>query len=434
MIERYTRKRMGKVWSEKNRFLNWVKVEVAVLMAKVVIGELKVKIPKNFENSIKISVKEINWIEQEETKHDVIAFLIHTSNQLPEELRPYWHDRMTFYDTQDPGLILQLLASVCLFIKETKNLMQAVKEKAFEYKYTAKVGRTHGIHAEPITFGVEWALWYDELGRHLSRLKRLEKQVAVAKFSGAVGIYTMSPAVEKKACQILGLRSIIANQIIPRDIHAEFLSKIAMIGGFLEKVAINIRTWQRTEIFEAQEYFSPDQKGSSAMPHKKNPIGSENISGLVRILRANAQVGFEDQRTWDERDITNSGPERIVLPDSSILLDFLLARLTKIVKKLIVYPERMRENLYLTKGLIYSQDVLSLMVEKSGLSRDRAYKPIQEVAFKCWSGRLDFYQELLTTPEVMKHIISDELKKCFDFGEKVKYVDYIFNRVFGKED
>lgn len=434
MIKRYTTLDMEKNWSALRKFDNWVKVEAAVLRAKVQLGILHVDVPENLEKSIKINVEEIDRIEREETKHDVIAFLMHTSSQLPAELRPYWHDRMTSYDTQDTALSLQLVYSIDLLELALEDLKFAIKEKAIKHKHTSQIGRSHGVHAEPITFGVKLANWHSECQRDLERLRRLRILVAVGKISGAVGMYTLNPEIEKLVCKQLGLKPIIATQIISRDIIAEYVSTLAIIGGTIEKICVNIRTLQRTEILEAQEYFSPTQRGSSAMPHKRNPIGSENLSGMARVLRGYAITALENQNTWDERDIANSGPERIILPDASNLLDYMLMRLARIIRNWIIYPEKMRKNLDLTKGLIFSQEVQALVAEKSGLPREDAYKLVRDIAQKCWDTKDDFLEALLGDKEIMSYVTEDELKQCFDLQAKLQHVDYIFEQVFGKED
>ena len=433
MIKRYTTPEMENNWSALRKFNNWVKVEAAVLRAKVEVGELQVEVPRNLERSIKINVEEINRIERDITKHDVIAFLMHTSPQLPEELRPYWHDKLTSYDPQDTGLSLQLVHSIDLLELSLRDLMFAIKDKAKKYKYTPQIVRSHGVHAEPITFGVKLANWHSECRRDLERLRRLRVLVAVGKISGAVGMYTLDPEIEKLVCKQLGLKPIIATQIISRDIIAEYVSTFAIIGGTIEKICVNIRTLQRTEILEAQEYFSPTQRGSSAMPHKRNPIGSENLSGMARVLRGYAVTAMENQNTWDERDIANSGPERIILPDASNLLDYMIVRLERIVRKWIIYPEKMRKNLDLTKGLIFSQEAQALVAKKSGLPREEAYKLVRDITQECWDSGQIFLEALLDSQEIMKYVMEDELKKCFDLESKLQHVDYIFEQVFGKE-
>ncbi len=433
MLKRYAKKEMDEIWQEKTKFTTWVYVEIAVLIAKVELGELKVKIPRDLTKSIEIIVEEINRIEKDITKHDVIAFLMHTSAQLPEELRPYWHERMTSYDTQDTALNILLINSLTLLITEIADLMSQIRIKAEHYKYAPQIGRSHGVHAEPITFGVKLANWYDELNRHLQRLKRLKKLVAHGKISGAVGMYTLNPEIEKLACEKLSLKPIIATQIISRDIIADYITTLAIIGGTIEKICVNIRTLQRTEIMEAQEYFSPTQRGSSAMPHKRNPIGSENLSGMARVLRGYAITAMENQNTWDERDLANSGAERIILPDASILIDYMLTRLSGIIKKLIIYPDKMKKNIYLTKGLIFSQEVQALVADKSQLPREDAYKLVRDIAQKCWDTKDDFMEALLGDRKIMSYVTKEELKKCFDLEAKLQHVDYIFKQVFEKE-
>lgn len=433
MISRYSTEEMSQIWSNENKFRNWVKVEAAVLQAKVNLGLLKVKIPKNLVESIKIEAEEINRIEKEITKHDVIAFLMHTSPQLSEELRPYWHAGMTSCDTQDTALSLQLVASIDFMLDRVKKIKDVLKKRAFEYKDVAQIGRTHGVHAEPITFGVKLAKWHDEFNRHIDRLNKLRKRVAVGKISGAVGMYSLDPRIEEETCRLLDLEPIIATQIISRDIIAEYVSTLAIIAGTVEKICVNVRTLQRTEILEAQEYFDPkNQRGSSAMPHKRNPISFENLSGMANIMRGYAVTALGAISTWDERDISNSGQERIFLPDASILLDYMLNRLTGSIGKLIVYPEKMKENLNLTKGLVFSQNVQTLLAEKSNLPREDAYKIVRDIAQKCWESREDFHAALQKNKEVMKHISPKELEECFDLKNKLKHVDYIFEKVFDK--
>jgi adenylosuccinate lyase len=434
MISRYSTKEMSQVWNEETKFRNWARVEEAVLQAKIRLGLLDVKIPENLVESIKIDPEEINRIEKEITKHDVIAFLMHTSPQLPEELRPFWHAGMTSYDTQDTALSLQLVASIDLTLDRIKTIKDVLKNKAFEYKDVAQIGRTHGVHAEPITFGVKLAKWHDEFNRQIDRLNKLRKRVAVGKISGAVGMYSLDPRIEEETCRLLDLEPIIATQIISRDIIAEYVSTLAIIAGTVEKICVNIRTLQRTEILEVQEYFDPqNQRGSSAMPHKRNPISFENLSGMANIMRGYAVTALGAINTWDERDISNSGQERIFLPDASILLDYMLNRLSGSLEKLIVYPEKMKDNLNLTKGLVFSQNVQTLLAEKSNLPREDAYKIVRDIAQKCWESREDFHEALRKNKEVMKYISAKELEECFDLKNKLKHVDYIFEKIFGKQ-
>jgi adenylosuccinate lyase len=342
---------------------------------------------------------------------------------------------MTSYDTQDTALSLQLAASVKQILSRIEKLKTVLKEKAFEYRNTPQIGRTHGVHAEPITFGVKIANWYNEFSRHEKRLERLLEQVSVGKISGAVGMYTLDPKVEKETCKILGLKPIIATQIIARDIIAEYVATLAIIAGTIEKIGVTIRTLQRTEILEAQEYFDPkNQRGSSAMPHKRNPISAENLSGMANIMRGYASAALGTISTWDERDISNSGQERIYLPDASILLDYMLNRLSSLVEKWIIYPERMKDNLNLTKGLVFSQNVQTLLAEKSNLPREEAYKIVRDIAQGCWESKEDFKKSLLKNSDVMKYLSIKDIEKCFDISTKLKYVDYIFKKVFGKSE
>lgn len=432
MHKKYTGEEMQDICSDDTTWRSCVKIEHAVLEARVEIGDLDVEVPKNLPDTIKIDSEEILRIEQTITGHNVEAFLIYTSEQLPKELRPHWHNRMTSYDDLDTALGMQLKDSVELLQNKVDKLMEVIKAKALSYKQTVpQMGRTHAVHAEPIDFRVKLANWYEELKRQMERLERLKSVVAVGKISGAVGMYTLDPRVEEIVCRKLGLRPVIATQVISRDIIAEYLAVLANIGGTVEKIATTIRTLQRTEIREGQEYFGAKQRGSSAMPHKRNPIGAENLSGMARVLRGYALTAFENQNLWDERDLTNSGPERIILPDASILLDYMLNRLAKIIEQWIVYPEMMMRNLEITKGLIYSQEVLSLFAEKSGLPREEAYEVVQKVAQFCWDSQADFLEELLKNPEIMKYIIEKDLRSCFNLDEKLKYTDYILNKAFG---
>jgi adenylosuccinate lyase len=432
VIARYSTDKMGAIWSRLKRFQTWLRVEVAVLRARSHLGHIPVQVPDNLEQTIMIDPDEIDRIEQDQTDHDVIAFLFHTSPQLPEDLRPLWHDKLTSYDPGDTGLHLQIRESVLVISESLGKLMMAIKNRALEHKYTAMPGHTHGVHAEPITFGVKMANWYDECIRQHERLGVILDSVGVAKISGVVGMYALPPEVEEHVCQQLGLKPIIATQIIGRDLIASYLSALANLGGTLAKIGIAIRLMQTTERREAQEYFAKSFRGSSALPHKRNPRRSENITGLARLLRAYAQVAFANQETWDERSIDNSGPERIILPDASHLADYMLGRMTRVVGKLEVFPARMLINLDLTKGLIYSQEVQALVAEKSGLPREEAYKIVSDVAQRCWDSGEDFFQELITDAAVINYVTRTELETCFELDRKLRYVDYIFGRVFGR--
>lgn len=432
MLDRYTRGEVGEVWSEESKFRKWLLIEVVVLQIRRELGELEYSVPPGLIQEVVINPEEINQIEQNVTKHDVLAFLNHVSPQFPEKLRPWLHKGLTSYDIGDTALSLQMKESVNLLIKTLGKLMKSVKEKAFAYKYTPQVGRTHGVHAEPITFGVKLANWYDELKRHHSRLQRLKKTVSVGKISGAVGMYTIDPEVERMVCKRLGLKPIIATQIISRDIAGEYMATLGLIAASVSKIALNLRLLARTEVREVMEFFDKKQKGSSAMPHKKNPIGSENICGLMRVVCSNAQVAYENlANCWDERSLDNSGAERVAIADSSILLDYALARLTGIINKMLVFPKRMLKNLGETKGLIFSQEVMMLVAKKSGLPREEAHTLIRDIAVACWESDEDFIKAILRNKEIMWHVTGKEVRSCFKVDNKLRHVNHIFNEVFG---
>jgi adenylosuccinate lyase len=427
MLKRYSRADMAQIWSDKSRFGYWVAVEVAVLRAKVQLGLIQVQVPDDLEDRIVIDVSEIERIE-ERTSHDVTAFLEHTSAQLPDDLKPHWHDKMTSYDTQDTALGLQLDASLNLILRGLENLMEVIHDLGLKHTDTAMIGRTHGVHAEPITFGVKAANWHAELARHSRRLQAVQNRAAVGKLSGAVGMYTLPPQVEEKVCEMLGLKPTIATQIISRDIHAEYLFVLALIAGTIAKIATNGRLMQQTEIGELQEAFGKNQTGSSAMPHKRNPIGQENETGMARMMRGYALVGLENQDTWHERDLANSGPERIVLPDASILLDYMINRMRRIIQGWVVNPDRMMENLDKIGGLIYSQDVVALLTEKAGLPRQVAYTIVREIAQACITSRGNFCDALLADERVTSIVSVDDIRNCFSLPEKLKYVGYVMER------
>ena len=430
MIKRYTRPAMGEIWSEDAKFRNWVTVEAAALRAKAAAGEFAATIPDQLESLVAVVAEEVDRLEREKTRHDMKAFLELTASQLPAELQPYWHDRMTSYDTEDTALGLQLRSSVQEIRKTLTGFMAALKTRALEHKYTPQIGRTHLVHAEPITFGVKLANWYAECFRHFVRLDYLEQRVSVGKLSGAVGMFTLDPEIEARTCESLGLKPVIATQIVSRDIIAEYLATLAVIGGTVKKIADNIRHMQSTEVREAQEYFDPRQTGSSAMPHKRNPISSESVSGLVAILRGNAQAGFALQDDLHERVLCNSAPERVVLPDSSILLDFILARMTRVLEKLIVYPDRMEANLKLTRGLIFSEAVLSMLANKAGIPREAAYDTVKRIAQRCWDSGESFAAELLKSDAIRQHASPADILDCFNLQDRMKHVDFIFRQVF----
>lgn len=432
MIERYTREKMGKLWSPEQKFTFWLKVELAIIAARISRGEIDAKIPDDLLERVKIDPKEIDRIEAQETKHDMIAFLMHVSPQLPEELRAWLHHRITSYDIEDNALGLTLIQSVQILLDGVRKVQEVMKRIAFKYKDTPMIGRTHGIHAEPITFGSKFAKWYTEMERHRVRLERLRETVAVGKLSGAVGMYTLDPQLEGVVCWSLGLKPVLATQIIPRDIITEYSGVVANIAGSLGTFCTTLRGLARTEIREVMEFFDKKQRGSSAMPHKKNPISWESITGLCRDIGPRFMTAFQDQTTWDERDLANSAPERLFLPDISIALDFALHRFASSIDKMIVFPEQMMKNLELTKGLVFSQEVQALVAEKSGLPREEAYALVQKPALRCWESgfELDFYNEVDQDPDIMQYISPEELELCFDLKEKLKHVNVIFTMAF----
>lgn len=432
MLKRYSRKGMEEIWSEARKFYYWLLVELTVLRVRHELGELPHSVPEGLEDLVKIDPGEINRIEKEITKHDVIAFLMHVSPQIPEELRPWMHRGLTSYDIGDTAFGLQMRESLDIIIQGVENLMMVLKKQAYEFQFTPEIGRTHGIHAEPITFGVKLANWYAELDRHLSRLKTAQKEVSVGKISGAVGMYTVDPIIEEMVCKQLGLKPIVATQIISRDVVAVFMSTLANLAGSLGKIATNLRLLSQTEIGEVMEPFGKDQKGSSAMPHKKNPIGSENLSGLMRVPGTNYLVALENlANCWHERSLDNSGSERVVVVDSAVLLDYALGRLSGIIENMRVFPERMMRNIQATNGLVFSQEVMMLVAEKSQLPREEAHTLVRDIALACWETGEDFLEALQRNTAVMNCISESELHGCFRLEEKLKHIDYIFNKVFG---
>ena len=428
MIERYTRSQMGRIWSDKNKFQTWLKIEILACEAHAELGEISKESLQVISEKADFCVGEIAEIENE-VKHDVIAFLTNVAEYVGPESR-YIHIGMTSSDLLDTSLAMLMREAGELLLSDLAEFREALGRQAKEYKNTPCIGRTHGVHSEPITFGLKFALWYDETGRGIERLKRAIEGISFGKISGAVGTYAyVEPRVEEYVCKKLGLKPApISTQIIQRDRHAEYLSAIALIGCTLEKIALEIRHLQRTEVREAEEPFSKGQKGSSAMPHKRNPIGCENICGLARLLRTNALAAMENVALWHERDISHSSVERVIIPDSTILLDFILARLTKIIDGLVVYPDNMRKNLEISHGLIYSQAVLLALVNK-GLSREQAYRIIQTRAMLAREHGEDFKTSLNSDDEIRRYLSVQEIEECFDPKQNLKHVDLIFQRV-----
>jgi adenylosuccinate lyase len=429
VIRRYTRPEMGQIWEEENRFAKWLDVEIAACEGMAEEGLIARESLENIKKNARFSVDRILEIE-EQTKHDVIAFLTNVAEYVGPDSR-FIHMGLTSSDVLDTSLALLLREAMTLIIQKVKEFMAVIRERAYEHKYTVMIGRSHGIHAEPITFGLKLAVWYSEMKRNLRRLEGALDVISYGKLSGAVGTFAnVSPAVEAFACKKLGLKPAeISTQILQRDRHAQYFNALAVLGGTMEKIAVEIRHLQRTEVFEAEEAFEKGQKGSSAMPHKKNPVGAENICGLARLVRSNALAAMENMALWHERDISHSSVERVIAPDSTILIDFMLHRLTRMIKTLVVYPENMLENLNRLKGLIYSQQVL-LKLSAIGLSREEAYELVQRNALKVWDTGREFKSLLLEDPEIRKHLSEKDLEELFSLDYHLKHVDAVFERVF----
>ena len=430
MIPRYTREKMGALWSEGHKYETWLQVEILACEAWAELGEIPREAVELIKKKARIDGKRIDEIERR-TKHDVAAFV----SQLEEtvgEAGKYIHFGLTSYDIVDTALSLRLKQAAEIIIADIDLLMAAIKEKALAHQETPMVGRTHGVHAEPITFGLKMALWYEEMRRHRQRMERAQATVSVGKLSGAVGTFANAPpAVEEYVCKKLGLTPApVSSQVIQRDRHAEFFTTLALLASSIEKFAVEIRHLQRTEVLEAEEPFSEGQKGSSAMPHKRNPIGTENLSGLARLVRGNAVAAMENIPLWHERDISHSSVERIIAPDSTILVDYMLDRFTQIIGGLIVYPEHMKKNLDLTKGLIASQQLLSALVRK-GVSRSDAYQWVQRNAMQSWSAKEDFLALVQKDKEITNVLTKQEIQGVFDLKIHLKYVTDIYKRVFG---
>ncbi|MBI3753132.1 MAG: adenylosuccinate lyase [Deltaproteobacteria bacterium] len=432
MIERYSRKEMSKIWEPENKFKKWLEVEIAACEAWARLGEIPKKLLETIKAKADFNIQRIDEIEKT-VKHDVISFLTSVAEFVGPDSR-YIHRGLTSSDILDTSLALLLKESADLIIADIKGLMQAIKKRAFEHKDTVMIGRSHGIHAEPITFGLKMALWYEEMKRNLARMQRAKEVISYGKLSGAVGTFAnVPPFVEEYACKKLGLKPApISTQVIQRDRHAEYFTTLAIIASSIEKFAVEIRHLQRTEVLEAEEPFTLGQKGSSAMPHKRNPVLSENLTGLARLVRGYANAAMENIPLWHERDISHSSVERVIAPDAAILVDFMLARMTGLVKDLVVYPENMKENLNKLKGLLFSQTVLIALTEK-GVSREDAYQMVQRNAMRVWKEKKDFKGLLLKDKEVAARLSKKEIEKCFDISKHVKNVDYIFKRVFGKK-
>lgn len=430
MIPRYTRKEMGDIWSMENKFRKWLEVEIAVCEAWAELGKIPHNALKEIREKADFDLKRIDEIEAT-VKHDVIAFLTAVAEKVGPVSR-YIHMGLTSSDVVDTALALQIRQAAELIMEDLKKIEELFRKKAFQYKDTICMGRSHGVHAEPTSFGLRFALWYEETRRNIDRLASAIDRISVGKISGAVGTFSnLPPEIEEIALRKLGLKpEPVATQVVQRDRHAEFLSVLALIAAMIEKVAVEIRHLQRTEVLEAEEPFTEGQKGSSAMPHKRNPVGCENLSGLARLVRSNAFASFENIALWHDRDISHSSVERVIIPDSCILVDYMLNRLYGIIKDLRVYPERMLKNIELSYGLYNSQRVLLALVEK-GLTREEAYRLTQSNAMLSWQKGVPFMDLLLADKEIKKYLTEDEIKSIFDLNYYTRNIEYIYRRVFG---
>jgi adenylosuccinate lyase len=427
MIDRYTRPEMGHIWTLENKFRKWLDIEIAAAVAMAELGEIPAEAAKNIREKADFNVPRIEEIEAV-TNHDVIAFLTCVAEYVGEDSK-YVHLGMTSSDVGDTALCLLMKEAGEQLMGRLKVLREKLEVKAKEYKYTPMIGRTHGIHAEPMTFGMKMLLWLAETDRNIERLQRAIDNISVGKLSGAVGTYAnINPEVEARICAKLGLKvAAISTQVIQRDRHAEYMSTLAVIGATLEKIATELRNLQRTDIREAEEYFGKGQKGSSAMPHKRNPITNERISGLARVLRGNALAALENVALWHERDISHSSVERVIVPDSTILLDYMLHLMIRVIDNLLVYPDAMIENLNKTKGLIYSGRLLLALVDK-GILRELAYELVQRNAMQAGATKQEYLDLLMADKEVMELLTEQELRETFDYKWYLRHVDMIFAR------
>jgi len=436
LIERYTRPAMGRIWTDENKYRCWLLVESAASTVLAEAGVIPAVAAEAIASKAGFSVARIQEIEAE-VKHDVIAFTTAVAENLKAqglgEQSRWLHYGLTSNDIVDTAQALQVKEASGLIRAELEALLAVLKRRAVEFKHTPTIGRTHGIHAEPTTFGLKLLNWYAEMERNLARFDAAAEDMRVGKLSGAVGTFGhLRPEHEEKICGRLGLKPAqVATQVIQRDRHAAYIATLAIIGSTLDKIAVEVRHLQRTEVREAQEYFSEKQKGSSAMPHKKNPITSEQISGLARVLRGNAQAAFENIALWHERDISHSSVERVIFPDSTILVDYLLAKTTDLIGRLLVYPERMKKNLESTGGLIFSGQLL-LDLAEAGMLREDAYRRVQSHAMRSWKEDLVFRDEIARDPAITALLSEEKLAKTFDYTRQLGNVDAIFTRVLGE--
>jgi len=433
MIKRYTRPEMGAIWTEQNRYQKWLDVELAVCEAWHELGEIPPEALEKIKQKIGFSVERIEEIELV-VKHDVLAFLHSVAEYVGDDSR-YVHLGLTSYDVVDTALSLLLKESLEKTSKELETLKEILKEQALKYKKTPIMGRTHGVHAEPITFGVKILVWYEEIKRHIERIQNAIDTMSVGRIQGSVGTYIhLDPRVETIALGKLGLKPAkVSTQILQRDRHAEALFVLALICSTLDKIAVEIRHLQKTEVIEVEESFTKGQKGSSSMPHKKNPVRSERVSGLARVTRSNLHVALENIPLWHERDISHSSAERVIIPDSFIITDYLLSETASLVKNWNVRPDRMEKNIHLTKGLIFSQRIM-LALTKKDISREQAYQLVQKNSLEAWNENLDFKNLILQDPEISNILSEEEIADCFTLDPYLEKIDYIFDKVFADEN
>ena len=434
MIPRYTNPEMGRIWSDQRKYETWLQVELAAVDAMARAGIVPEDAARDIRARATFTIDRIEDIEQV-TQHDVIAFTTAVAEAIGPESARWLHFGLTSSDVIDTAQALQMRDACDLILEGLHGLMGAVRMRAEEHRRTPMIGRTHGVHAEPMTFGLKLALWYAELSRDVTRVERAREVISVGKLSGAVGTFAhLPPSVEADACRTLGLEPApVASQVIQRDRHAELLSVLAITGSSLEKFALEIRGLQKTEIGEVEEQFARGQNGSSAMPHKRNPVGCEQVVGLARLLRANAGAAFENNALWHERDISHSSVERVILPDSFIVLDHMLRRFTRIVSGMVVYPDRMKENLERSRGVVFSGTVL-LELARRGVSREQAYEWVQRNAMRAFHEKRDFKTLLLADPDVTRVLPPADIGRAFDLDEQLKHVDHIFHRVFEQQE
>jgi adenylosuccinate lyase len=434
MISRYTRPEMGRIWSDQNKFQQWLEVELAASEALAERGVVPAQAARLLRQYAAFDVARIQEIERE-VKHDVIAFTTAVAEKLAAaghaEASRWLHYGLTSNDVVDTAQALQIRQAYQILLDGLERMRPVLKRRALEFQHAVEIGRTHGVHAEPITFGLKLAIWYEEAGRNIRRLKAAAEDMRVGKISGAVGTFAhIGPEIEEAICEKLGLRPApVSSQVIQRDRHANFVATLAVLTASLEKIALEVRHLQRTEVREAEEYFSKGQKGSSAMPHKRNPVTCEQICGLARVVRANAQAAFENVALWHERDISHSSVERVILPDSTILADYLLEKTTKLVDQLLVYPERMRRNLDMTHGLVFSGQLL-LDLAAAGMLRETAYRIVQRHAMEAWENESDFRAAVESDPEIARVLTREQIAESFSLERQLRNVDKIFARVF----